>query len=41
MVGDAYILYFTEQAMKEDLVKLVPFVVVIIGIVLYAPSDQP
>ena len=36
MVGDAYILYFTEQAMKEDLVKLVPFVVVIIGIVLYA-----
>ncbi|NLM41131.1 MAG: RND family transporter [Firmicutes bacterium] len=36
VVGDAYILYYTEQAMKEDLVKLVPFVVVIIGAVLYA-----
>lgn len=35
VVGDAYILYFTEQAMKSDLVKLVPFVVVIIGLVLY------
>lgn len=36
VVGDAYILYYTEQAMKEDLLKLVPFVVVIIGAVLYA-----
>lgn len=35
IVGDAYILYFTEQAMKQDLVKLVPFVVVIIALVLY------
>ena len=35
VVGDAYILYFTEQIMKQDLVKLVPFVAVIIGVVLY------
>ena len=36
VVGDAYILYYTEQVMKQDLVRLVPFVVVIIGAVLYA-----
>lgn len=35
VVGDAYILYYTEQAMKQDLFKLVPFVVVIVGAVLY------
>ena len=35
IVGDTYILYFTEQAMKQDLVKLVPFVVIIIALVLY------
>ncbi|HOB40136.1 MAG: MMPL family transporter [Limnochordia bacterium] len=36
VVGDAYILYYTERAMKQDLLKLVPFVVVIVGAVLYA-----
>lgn len=35
MVGDSYILYYTEQAMKQDMLLLVPFVVVVIGVVLF------
>ncbi len=35
MVGDSYILYYTEQAMKQDVLVLVPFVVFVIGVVLY------
>lgn len=35
MVGDSYILYYTEQAMKQDLLMLVPFVIIVIALVLY------
>lgn len=35
VMGDAYVFYYTERAMKQDLLKLVPFVVVIIAVVLY------
>lgn len=35
VMGDAYVFYYTERAMKQDLLKLVPFVVVIIAAVLY------
>jgi len=35
IVGDSYILYYTETAMKQDLLVLVPFVVVVIGLVLF------
>lgn len=35
IVGDSYILYYTEMAMKRDLLILVPFVVAVIGVVLY------
>ncbi|MDD4694090.1 MAG: MMPL family transporter [Firmicutes bacterium] len=35
IVGDAYVLHYTEQAMKQDLLKLVPFVVLVIILVLY------
>ena len=35
MVGDAYILHYTEQAMKRDLRNLVPIVVLVIATTLY------
>lgn len=35
IVGDAYILHYTEQAMKRDLRNLVPFVVLVIAATLY------
>lgn len=35
IVGDAYILHYTEQAMKQDLINLVPFVIIVITAVLY------
>ena len=35
MVGDSYILYYTEEAMKQDVLVLVPFVVILIGLVLF------
>lgn len=35
IVGDSYIFHYTERAMKQDLRNLVPFVVLIIGLVLY------
>lgn len=35
IVGDSYILHYTEQAMKDDLVKLIPFVIIVITLVLY------
>ena len=35
IVGDSYVLHYTEKAMKEDLRNLIPFVVVIIAAVLY------
>ena len=35
MVGDSYVMYYTEKIMKQDLLVLVPFVVVVIGVVLY------
>ncbi|HBG01240.1 MAG TPA: hypothetical protein DDW87_06680, partial [Firmicutes bacterium] len=36
MVGDSYILHYTETAMKQDVLVLVPFVIVVIAVVLYA-----
>ncbi|NMA61060.1 MAG: MMPL family transporter, partial [Firmicutes bacterium] len=35
IVGDSYIMHYTEMAMKQDLRNLVPFVVLVIAIVLY------
>lgn len=35
IVGDAYILNYTEKAMKQDLRNLVPFVIILITLVLY------
>lgn len=35
MVGDSYIMYYTEQAMKQDVLVLVPFVIILIGAVLF------
>ncbi|HKM42989.1 MAG TPA: outer membrane lipoprotein-sorting protein [Limnochordia bacterium] len=35
IVGDSYIMYYTEEAMKQDLLVLVPVVVMVIGVVLY------
>ncbi len=35
MVGDSYVLHYTELAMKQDLRNLVPFVILIIALVLY------
>lgn len=35
IVGDSYIMNYTEMAMKQDLRNLVPFVVLVIGLVLY------
>lgn len=35
IVGDSYVFHYTEQAMKEDLRNLVPFVVLVIAGVLY------
>ncbi len=35
IVGDAYLLHYTEQAMKRDLRNLVPFVVLVIAATLY------
>ena len=36
LVGDSYIFYYTENAMKQDVLVLVPFVIAVIGVVLYA-----
>lgn len=35
IVGDAYVFHYTEKAMKQDLINLVPFVVTVIILVLY------
>ncbi len=35
IVGDAYLLHYTEHAMKRDLRNLVPFVVLVIAATLY------
>lgn len=35
MVGDSYVLHYTEEAMKQDVLLLVPFVIALIGVVLY------
>ncbi len=35
IVGDSYIMDYTEKAMKQDLRNLVPFVVLVIALVLY------
>lgn len=35
IVGDSYIMHYTEMAMKKDLRNLVPFVVLVIALVLY------
>ncbi len=35
VVGDSYVMYYTEQAMKQDVLILVPFVIILIGVVLY------
>lgn len=41
MVGDSYVLHYTEQAMKQDLRNLVPFVVLVIAVVLYFTFRSP
>lgn len=35
IVGDSYIMHYTEMAMKQDLRNLVPFVILVIALVLY------
>lgn len=35
IIGDAYILNYTEKAMKRDLLNLIPFVIILIILVLY------
>ena len=35
IVGDSYIFYYTEMAMKQDLLVLVPVVVIVIGLALF------
>lgn len=41
VVGDLYIFNYTEHAMRQDLVKLVPFVAVVIIAVLYLTFHSP
>ncbi|NLM40554.1 MAG: MMPL family transporter [Firmicutes bacterium] len=41
VVGDLYVFNYTEHAMRQDLVKLVPFVVVVIIVVLYLTFRSP
>lgn len=35
IIGDSYVMYYTETAMKQDLRNLVPFVVLVIAVILY------